>query len=513
MIQGKNKIMLQISFAGIIISCMTHLLNRYFHVFENEEAMHGMSIPIATLEKQFGLQLNILLLIPIIMLAATVFLYFMKAKDHKWIPLLNTLILTFSSISIISGSGGRVEFHFSIFMVVATIAFYRKISLVVVMTVIFTLQHIIGLFSTELVFGTSSYTLSMVAIHALFLVLTSGAVIWQVYIGNVSEAAQENKQIEQRKVVRDQIIDQLSSTINSILDTSNQLALQSEQTNIISNNISQSIKQVASGSKIQLLKVEENVTTIEEISSGIKRISLSSNEVSEASDLSAKEAEEGNKYMQKLISQMSLTNDSVSESYTIVKMLQNQSESIGSFLTIIRDISDQTNLLALNAAIESARAGEAGRGFSIVASEVRKLAEQSAQSVSQIAEIITQIQINSMSSVSKMDIVKENVESGIHLVQKANDSFNQIFKSAENIASQIQEVSAATQQLNASSEEVSNSIIEMMQFAKSTSESTLQVSASSEQHLQSIALISHVSDSLNQMTNKLKEIMENIREQ
>jgi methyl-accepting chemotaxis protein len=170
-------------------------------------------------------------------------------------------------------------------------------------------------------------------------------------------------------------------------------------------------------------------------------------------------------------------------------------------------------LLALNAAIESARAGEAGRGFSIVASEVRKLAEQSAQSVSQIAEITTQIQKNSMSSVSKMDIVKENVESGIQLVHKANNLFNQIFKSADEVASQIQEVSAATLQLNASSEAVSNSIIEMMQFAKSTSESTLQVSASSEQHLQSIALISHVSDSLNQMTNKLKEIMENIREQ
>jgi methyl-accepting chemotaxis protein len=511
--QGKNKIMLQISLAGVIVSCLTHLLNRYFHVFENEEAMQSMSIPVAYLEKHFGLQLNILLLIPIILLAVNALLYFMKSKDHSWIPLINTLILTFSSISIISGSGGRIEFHFSIFMVVATIAFYRKISLVIVMTVIFTLQHLIGLYSSELVFGTSSYPIKMLAIHAVFLLLTSGAVIWQVHTGNISEADQEKKQIEQRKVVKDQIIDQLSSTIYSVLDTSNQLARQSEQTSMITNHVSQSIKQVSSGAKTQLLKVEENAITIEEISSGIKRISSSSYEVSKASEISAKEAEEGNKYMQQLISQMSLTNDSVRESYTIVKLLHNQSELIGSILTIIQDISDQTNLLALNAAVESAKAGEAGRGFSIVAREVRKLAEQSSQSVSQIEEIITQIQENSISSVSKMDIVKENVDSGIQLVQKASDSFNQIFKSAEKVASQIQEVSAATQQLNESSEEVSHSITEMMHFAKSTSESTLQASASTEQHLQSIELISSVSESLNQMTNKLKEIMENIREQ
>jgi hypothetical protein len=75
--------MLQTSLAAVVISCLTHMLNRYFHVFESGEAMHGMSIPVATLEKQYGLQLNMLLLIPIIIFAVRVFLYFIKTKESQ----------------------------------------------------------------------------------------------------------------------------------------------------------------------------------------------------------------------------------------------------------------------------------------------------------------------------------------------------------------------------------------------------------------------------------------------
>ena len=107
---------------------------------------------------------------------------YQKQHDHRLVPLLNTLTLTFASMSIISGGGGTVEFHFSIFMVLAIVAYYENMKLIAIMTVLFALQHILGFFFlTELVFGAASYSFLMLVIHAVFLILTSGATSLQIH--------------------------------------------------------------------------------------------------------------------------------------------------------------------------------------------------------------------------------------------------------------------------------------------------------------------------------------------
>ncbi|MGO4376447.1 hypothetical protein AB4Z21_37975, partial [Paenibacillus sp. MCAF20] len=117
--------------------------------------------------------MNLLAFLPFAAWIIAILLY-RRDRNHVQIPLLNALSLTLSSFSVIAGAGGAVEFHFSIFMVIAIVAYYERISLIVVMTVLFAVQHVAGLYLfPTYVFGTKDYTIGMVAIHAVFLLLTS----------------------------------------------------------------------------------------------------------------------------------------------------------------------------------------------------------------------------------------------------------------------------------------------------------------------------------------------------
>jgi hypothetical protein len=125
-----------------LLSLLSHLLHRQWNIYGLHMG-HSLGMTGPQYSSQYGLTLNILLSIPIVLLAAS-YLLFRTKKDHSWVPCLNTLVLTFSSISIIEGGGGQVELHFSIFMVVAMLACYERIVLVLVMTVIFAAQHLAG---------------------------------------------------------------------------------------------------------------------------------------------------------------------------------------------------------------------------------------------------------------------------------------------------------------------------------------------------------------------------------
>src|SRR5690606_15069278 len=130
--------------------------------------------------EQLNVITNIFLILPILVFISALFLY-LKKRDHSLIPPLNTLAITFASMSMIAGGEGMIEYHFSIFMVIAMIGYYERAGLIIVMTVLFAVQHIAGyLFLGEYVYGSNGYPFSMVLMHALFLLGTSSAIIWQI---------------------------------------------------------------------------------------------------------------------------------------------------------------------------------------------------------------------------------------------------------------------------------------------------------------------------------------------
>ncbi|MCQ6275523.1 methyl-accepting chemotaxis protein [Bacillus sp. V3B] len=506
MLKEKNKLMLLVSLGVVALSIVFHVLGRIFSLFDIHTHMEGMVTSIQN-EEHFGFILNILLLIPIVLLIIST-IWYRKKEDHPVIPILVTLILTFGSISMIVGATGRVEFHFSIFMVIAALSYYESLILILIMTLIFTVQHLIGFwFLPEIVYGAKSVNLSMLITHALFLVLTSGATSWQVYSSRRIKITLQDQQKEQRKTILNEIIQRIAYASNQIINTANLLTQQVEQTSLANSKIVESTQQVASGAEIQLKDHEKNAKIIQDISIVIQGIASSSNNASRVSKESYEKADKGNNFVEKLMEQMIAINASVENSHSAIIQLNRQSEEITKIIEVITNISNQTNLLALNAAIEAARAGEHGKGFAVVASEVRKLAEQSSESAQQIGELIQEILKNTSYSVGSMKDVDVNVSSGLEIVKETRGIFNQIFQSTKLADEQIQGISTSTEALHSGFKQVTESVEEVESIANESVTNTHDVELATGEQLKSMEEITEAAKRLKEFSEELENVI------
>jgi methyl-accepting chemotaxis protein len=160
----------------------------------------------------------------------------------------------------------------------------------------------------------------------------------------------------------------------------------------------------------------------------------------------------------------------------LMMSLGDGSKQIGEIVSVIKDIADQTNLLALNAAIEAARAGEQGRGFAVVADEVRKLAEKTAHSTSEIGNMIKAIQDETDKAVVSMEEGTKKVAVGVDLANQAGDSLHKIVESVQNLQGMVQQIASATDEMSTVSEQISNDIEVIADVSKETSASSTQIS-------------------------------------
>lgn len=304
------------------------------------------------------------------------------------------------------------------------------------------------------------------------------------------------------------VLHQLSETTEQVAALSEQLTANAEQTAQATNHVSRAIEEVAAGAHNQVQGADESARAMEEMAIGITRIAESSTQVSEVANETTAEASQGNQSIQRTVSQMNSINNSVQDSASIVQLLGERSLEIGQIVEVISGIAAQTNLLALNAAIEAARAGEQGRGFAVVADEVRKLAEQSNASATQITSLIQEIQHDTGRAVTSMDTVVKEVQEGLQAVILAGEAFQHIFEAAQNVADQIREISATAEQMSAGSEEVAASVDEMARIAKDSAINTDRVESLSKEQLLSIEEISHSAVSLSTKAHELKQLLE-----
>ena len=490
--------MILLSLSTLILSFLIHLLHRKFHIFEDYIHLNGHH------GSENQLLLNVLLIAPIITFIMTL----IATKTKKsYIPLLMMFTLTLSSISIIAGGNGLVEYHFSIFMVIAMLAYYESIKLIMISTIIFAVHHIGGHFlNPEMISGTSDYPFNLLAIHAIFLILTSSATILQIFY-KTKLTREFEKDIKVRQAQLDNVLSKLKDTSETVISKTNTLLDHVQKSKTNSKRVSIVIEEIANGSQKQAAATEESKTAINEMAIGTQRIAENSTVVAEQSHSSVNEVKKGISAIEDTTKQMDNIQHSVLSLAKTIEKLDQRSKDIKTILKVITDITEQTNLLALNAAIEAARAGEHGKGFAVVAEEVRKLADQSNLSAAEINTIINEIENGISDAKLAMQQGKQEVINGIDSVVATGKILNNISAIANEVNAQIQEISAVTQQLSASTEEVAVTVDDMNTIAQNAKDSTTHVASYTDEQLNSIEEVQVISETLQQMSHELEGLV------
>jgi methyl-accepting chemotaxis protein len=275
-------------------------------------------------------------------------------------------------------------------------------------------------------------------------------------------------------------VEKLESTLAQISANSIRLASASEE-------ISASATQQSTGAEAQKDKTTQVATAMQQMSSTVVQISDNSTKAADAAKKASETAREGGKIVDETLRKMREIAASVGETAKKVNGLGSRSDQIGQIIGVIDDIADQTNLLALNAAIEAARAGEQGRGFAVVADEVRKLAERTSKATKEIATMIQSIQQETKSAVVAMESGTKQVESGVETTMHAGMSLSQIIQSAEQVGEMVTHIATAATQQSSATDEINTNI---EHIARITAESSggAQQSAKACEDLANLAL-------------------------
>ena len=262
--------------------------------------------------------------------------------------------------------------------------------------------------------------------------------------------------------------------VASIKDASDNVASASVQ-------LSASAEQMQKGSDEQAQKAHHVATASQEMSQTVLGISENAASIASTATHAARTAKDGGRIVDEAMREVRKIAETVGQSEIHITSLAELSQRIGEIIGIINDIADQTNLLALNAAIEAARAGEHGRGFAVVADEVRKLAERTTGATSEVSGIIREIQGKVTSAVSSIEAVSTRVERGVDLSRKAGDELTTIVGNVEDLHMMVQQIAAAIEEMSMASDQISRDIESISGISGETSMASGEVTKASQE--------------------------------
>jgi methyl-accepting chemotaxis protein len=277
-----------------------------------------------------------------------------------------------------------------------------------------------------------------------------------------------------------QMKDSLRDVIRSIAGTAEHVASASEQ-------ISASAAEQAKSAENQKDQTTQVAAGLQQMTATVQQVSENSSAAADASRRAAGLARDGGVIVEETLSKMRAIADSVSSTAKKVEELGKSSDQIGRIVGVINDIADQTNLLALNAAIEAARAGEQGRGFAVVADEVRKLAERTTIATKEIAEMIRSVQQETRTAVAAMEQGTKDVQDGVNTTARAGDSLKQIIQMSEEVGEMITHIATAATEQSTATEEIHKSMDQIAILVKESAVGAQQ-SAQACQDLSGLAL-------------------------
>jgi methyl-accepting chemotaxis protein len=261
--------------------------------------------------------------------------------------------------------------------------------------------------------------------------------------------------------------------------------------------LSATASQIVSGADMQSNQTNQVATAMEEMSATVVEVAKNSQGASEASNETQQIAVSGGDVVKRAVDGMMAVADTVKQSAETVEALGKSSDEIGAIISVINDIADQTNLLALNAAIEAARAGEQGRGFAVVADEVRKLAEKTTKATKEIADMIKTIQNDTKGAMTSMHEGTKQVEEGVQLASEAGESLQQIVSSVDRVTDMVRQIATAAEEQSATTEEISTNITSIATVTQENTDGVKQVSAASDD-------LAKIADELKDIVSRFK---------
>lgn len=498
-VSSNNKLLLIMSSMAVLLSIIIHIMHRGFNFLEDYIIQQGM----ADITNSNSLSLNILLAIPIVLLIISTILYLNK-RDYEQLPTWLTLTFTFSSISMIAGGNGLVEYHFSIFMVLAIISSFSRVKLVIVSTIIFAIQHLAGYFwFPELICGTTNYRFSLLLIHALYLILTSLVTIQLIINRQQTEGKLKKARTESTNRLQFALneIENTSIEMNKLLE---KLQLDAADSSNTSLNISKTLKENLSVTEEELATLEKGVTENNNLLLQFNEIYKRTDNVSSIANTSLDQIQEGHHALNHVNQQMKVISKTILSMQQVTNDLMIYSSKIGDFLSIITDITQETKLLALNASIEAARAGEQGKGFAVVAGEVGKLAVNTQQSAQNIENVIKTIQSHIKEVSSKMTVSIEEITKGNKQMEVTEETFDSIFETIKIVDHEVNAISQSTSEFIEQTNHT-NSLLQNLVSANQDSTKHLQtISEASEKQYTTNISLKNIIGSINNISSTLE---------
>ncbi len=347
-----------------------------------------------------------------------------------------------------------------------------------------------------------------------------------------TEVSGTSKELAQNAEQATRATEQVAGAMSELASGSSQVQGNIQTTADLLSQLNESINQINKGAQVQATSVNDASMTIGQMAASITEVDKMAQDLSSVTEETNEVANKGKEAVEKTLNEMEMIKESVFQAAGQIKSLGEQSSHIGQIIQVIDDIAEQTNLLALNAAIEAARAGEHGKGFAVVADEVRKLAERSGKATKEIAELITTIQKGTDKAVQAMEKDTQEVEIGsklahdaaqalaeiISMINKATEQIHKISGAADilsegstkaveaidSVAGVTEENLATTDEMTTNSKQVINSVDSIFKLAEGTAETTQAVSASAQELTASSEEVAAFANKLADLSEKLK---------
>jgi len=310
-------------------------------------------------------------------------------------------------------------------------------------------------------------------------------------IGILAQAIQSTLQAKAR------IGTSLESMVGNLTNMVRQMGDGSTQLVSAANEVASSSEQMSRGAKDQTDQMAQVSTAVEEMTATIVETSKNAGEATSGSRKAAETAGTGGQVVSDTIQGMQKIAGVVRESAQSIGKLAKSADQIGEIISVIDDIADQTNLLALNAAIEAARAGEQGRGFAVVADEVRKLAERTGKATGEITGMIKGIQTETEEAVKSMESGIQEVDKGRELADKAGTSLNEIVTMSQQVQDMIQQIATASEEQSSAAEQISKNVENVSSIARESATGAAQSATAAEE-------LNRQAEAMRQMVAKFK---------